>query len=127
MKKIQAPRNIRFIQLVSFSCVIHCIITPFIIILVPSFGSYLKHMAIEFGLLLFSILCGALITFKDFCHHKKTHSISLFLLASIFWAAHYWLEPIKESLALLSLIFGSLLALVSYFLKCCPSLNMENS
>ena len=117
------------LHLASVACVIHCIVTPFLIVVTPFLSRVFQNMLVELSLLIVSILCGTLIIYSGYCKHKKVHSCLLFSMGAILWMIHSYtscrscLHQISDSLYFL---LGTGLVLISYytnhhFLKCCPS------
>ena len=121
-------RRLRFAQLSSLACAVHCVAAPFVVIFFPFIGDFFHNVFIEIGILLFSISFGIAIIYAGFCQHKKMHSLLLFAIGALFWTlhlltAHLHLLDINTSFLLIS---GSLFVLGSYYfnhrdLKCCPS------
>ena len=114
------------LHIASLMCVIHCVFTPFLLLIAPVIGHYFKNIYIEIGLLTSSIIIGLLINHKGYCSHKKRQAPTLFILGAIFWTLHYVSESLETGGALLYLIVGTLLVLASYYLnhkylKNCPS------
>lgn len=114
------------ITFASFTCIIHCIITPLLMVLFPFLGKQSHNHELEILLLLASIGCGTYIVSNGYCKHKKAHSLFLFSLGSFLWISHLFIDSIfafNAEFILLSL--GSTCVIISYiinhkFLKCCP-------
>jgi len=113
------------IQIASMICVIHCIITPILIITTPLLGQFLDTLSVELGLLSISTLLGISIIYKSYCKHKKTHSILLYTIGVALWGLHSLLEYHDINGAKICFFVGTVLVLASYYishqlLKCCP-------
>ena len=59
-------------KLASFTCVLHCIIAPFIVMAAPTIGHAFENIWIELGALIASIGFGIAIIYNGYCTHKKT-------------------------------------------------------
>jgi len=124
MNRIKKQNLISF---ASFTCTVHCIATPLLMVFFPFLGKQFNNHQIEIVLLLASIACGTYIVSNGYCKHKKAHSIFLFTLGAFLWISHLFFNSIfafNTEFILLSL--GSSCVVISYiinhkFLKCCPS------
>ena len=76
----------------SLACVIHCVLTPIIIITSPFIGHFFENIIVEISLLILSILCGVFIIYSGYCTHKKKHCILLFSMGAFLWAIHSFFE-----------------------------------
>tara|TARA_B100000678_G_C17806708_1_gene341196 strand:- start:131 stop:517 length:387 start_codon:yes stop_codon:yes gene_type:complete len=122
IKNIQS----KSVYIASIACVIHCLVTPFLVVIAPFIGSFFQNPIIELTLLLASIVCGSLIIYQGYCTHKKTHSFLLYLMGAILWVVHTLFEYNDIAGAKIYFTIGTLLVLGSYYishrmLKCCPS------
>ena len=81
-----------FIKVASFSCVIHCIAAPIIILSAPFLGFIFDYHWLEWILLGLSICCGTYIVVSGFCVHQRYLAISLYVFGSLLWIAHLLLE-----------------------------------
>ncbi len=117
----------------SFTCMVHCILTPFIVLLAPFFGHSSSHIWIEFLLLIGSILAGTYIIYSGYCTHKKEHTLYLFAFGVLFWILNLVAEAFHIHNAEYVLLFiGSIFVLLSYrinhkYLKCCTSEDTSHS
>ena len=116
----------RSLHIASLLCVIHCVLTPFLILVAPVVGGYLENAFLEVGFLVVSIATGTFITYNGFCMHKKYQALMLFLAGAILWSAHSILEHFHTVGAEYYLVLGTLFVLSSYylnhsFLNQCPS------
>ena len=104
--------------ILTFSCAVHCLLLPFLVVSFPLIGHIYDLHFIELPLLLSSILIGCFITYKGYCKHKKQHTLVLFLIGALFWLAHMVLEVFHiHSSEFLLIGFGSVFVLGSYFLN----------
>ena len=115
----------------SLACVIHCILTPLLILIAPFIGHLFENIIIEISLLILSIVCGVLIVYSGYCTHKKKHCILLFSMGAFFWIIHSLFEFKGIFGAKLYFTLGTILVLVSYYInhrliKCCPTNSCEH-
>ena len=108
----------------SFACLIHCIVTPMILLMTPILRPHLHNHWLEVAVLLGSIACGSAIIYQGFCAHKQIHSLILFGLGVIFWVLHSLMESAEIMGAIWYLLIGTTLVLTSYWinhrkLNCC--------
>ena len=122
-----------FSRYASMACIIHCLLTPILVIGTPFIGHMLENIWVELGLLGVSILCGAIIIYNGYCTHKKTHTIILFILGFILWSTHLISEhTMNLSADFILLILGASFIVVSYYinhrmLKCCNNNSCNNT
>ncbi len=107
-------------------CVIHCFLSPIIIIAAPMFGGFLGNHYLELVTLGLSILFGVIIIYSGYCRHKKLHSLILFIIGGSIWTTHTLLEFFEFHSTETYLLIGALFVIVSYilnhrFLKYCPA------
>ena len=113
-------------QIASFACVVHCIVTPLIIVVAPFMGSILHNVYLEVGILLLSIICGVIVIHNGYCSHKRRHTILLFGVGASLWALHSLVEHLGiHGFEVALLLLGTIFVLGSYYfnhrlLKCCP-------
>ena len=110
----------------SFSCIVHCLVTPVIILLAPFLGHIFHNPVMELSMLALSILCGSWIIHTGYCKHKKTHTFYLFGAGTALWVLHTVTEHMGIEGGKLFLIVGTAFVIGSYFvnhrfLKCCES------
>lgn len=112
----------------SFTCIIHCILAPFIVMAAPMIGHMFKNILIEVSLLIISIACGIAIIYNGYCNHKKKHSLILFIIGAAFWGLNSLLEHLTNThLHSELLMIGTILVLIAYRInhkhkkKCCSS------
>ncbi|RAP31291.1 hypothetical protein DID76_03135 [Candidatus Marinamargulisbacteria bacterium SCGC AG-414-C22] len=116
-----------FLQIASFACVLHCIVAPLIVIVLPFLGTFFENIVIEIGIFLLSFLCGMAIIYTGYCKHKRRHVGFLFGLGIMFWVFHLLSEFVNFiDVELTFLVVGSLLVVFSYYfnhkhLKCCSA------
>jgi len=109
----------------SFTCAIHCLLAPFIVIFLPFLGHSSHHLWIEAPLLIASIAAGIYINYSGYCRHEKQHSFYLFFLGVGFWVLNVIFEMYHMHHAeVILLTLGSLFVFASYIvnhklLKCC--------
>ena len=116
MKKVKHIQSVATIG--SFACLIHCLITPFILVFAPSLGSLFTNHTIEIGLLIGAIICGTFVVVKGYCTHKKIHCILLFALGALTWLSHIILHDILHfSSELPFIISGSVFVATSYYIN----------
>ena len=115
---------------VSLTCFVHCIATPFLVLFSPLIAHSLNSIAIEIGLLATAVLGGSYIIRNGYCQHKREHSVILFALGTLFWILHVGVDHsplfghyhgLASSLLLLT---GTVFVLISYYinhryLNCC--------
>ena len=112
-------------QWVSFGCVIHCVITPLLVMFLPTLGRFFESHLIEILFLVVSILAGMGVIYSGVCTHKKYHTFYLFALGAICWSLHFFLEDHDHfGFGTIALVVGSCFVLTSYYinhyyLKCC--------
>lgn len=118
----------KWMTFVSFTCVIHCVVAPFLVMATPMLGHIFENIFIEIAVLLVSIACGIGIIYNGYCTHKKKHAIILFFLGASFWGLNTLLEAVTNMhLHSELLIIGTILVLVAYRInhkhkkKCCSS------
>ena len=105
----------KLITFASFTCVIHCIIAPFLVMAAPMLGHIFENIFIEIAVLVVSIACGIAIIYNGYCTHKKKHSIILFLIGASFWGLNTLLEAVTNMhLHSELLIIGTILVLIAY-------------
>ena len=106
------------LKALSLACIIHCIITPFMVLWLPFVGHYFESVWIEVILLALSISCGVGIIYQGFCQHKKSHAVGLFIIGVGFWSVHVLLEHIYHIHAEPMLLgVGTVCVLLSYYLN----------
>jgi hypothetical protein len=118
-------KSSKFIHVASLACVIHCFLTPILIIFLPFLAHYSENHLIEFGLLGLSIVCGLFIIYKGYCTHKKGHGAILFVFGACLWITHSFFELHNIVGAKIYFLVGTLLVIASYLInhrliKCCP-------
>ena len=116
----------KLIYIASMACVLHCLATPFLIVIAPFVGSFFENPIIEYSLLLISLVCGSFIIYKGYCSHKKLHLFFLYLMGTVLWVVHSAFEYHDINGAKIYFTIGTMFVLSSYFLshrlvKCCPS------
>ena len=112
-KKIQSLATIG-----SFTCFIHCLITPILISIAPSIGNLFNNHVIEILLLIISLICGIFIIYTGYNQHKKLHSIYLFSIGGVMWVSHYSLELLFHRHSEITLlILGSIFICISYIVN----------
>jgi hypothetical protein len=109
----------------SFTCVIHCIMTPILMLFFPLLGESLENALLELSLLFISIFFGSYIIHSGYCKHKKKHITVLFILGVSFWILHAAFEHFDVKNSIYYLITGSLIVMMSYYINhkhinCCP-------
>tara|TARA_A100001015_G_C15039534_1_gene738676 strand:- start:405 stop:788 length:384 start_codon:yes stop_codon:yes gene_type:complete len=110
----------------SLLCVIHCILTLFIITAAPFLGHYLDNSFVEISLLLLSIMFGLFIVYNGYCQHKKKHGLILFFFGALLWVLHSLFE-FKELVGTkVYLVFGTIFVLLAgvinhRLIRCTPS------
>lgn len=124
MKKKIEKQHI--ISIASFACVLHCIITPLVILIAPILGNYINNSVVEISVLIISIGLGIYNIYFGYCLHQKKHIFTLFLIGALFWICHYVFEHYNLSGGLGMLVLGTCLVLISYrvnhrYLKCCST------
>ena len=107
------------IKVVSFACVIHCLLMPMVWVALPVLGPFLGNLYMEVGLFLLSVGSGLYIIRKGYCRHQKGVTIVLYGLGVMCWGLNLLCELLKvEFLGLeYALLTGSLLVLVSYYIN----------
>ena len=125
----------RIAHIASLSCVLHCIITPFIVLFLPILGDSCQNIWIELGLLFFSILIGVFIIYTGYCSHKKVHSCILFGIGALFWTVNILFEYLDilhiHDAHVVLLSVGTGFILLSYYLNhrfssCCVTSSSKN-
>ena len=105
-------------MLASFACVIHCVLTPILVIYTPLLGNFFHNHFLEVGLFIFSILIGTLTIRNGYCKHKQRFSIILYSVGSLFWIAHLMSELLFHShVSFPFLTLGTLFIIWSYFIN----------
>ena len=112
------------LQLLSFACMLHCIITPLLLFTVPLLGQYFSNFWVELSFMAVSIACGIIVIRSGYCLHKKAHTLIIFGLGIALWVLHSCFEYFEISGAKVYLFTGLLLVIGSYYinhhqLKCC--------
>jgi hypothetical protein len=110
----------------SIACLLHCILTPLVIIVSPFIGHFLENLIVEISLLILSILCGIFIVYNGYCIHKKKHCILLFSTGAFLWIIHSLFEFKEIFGAKIYFTIGTIFVLASYYInhrliKCCPT------
>ena len=113
-------------SVLSFSCVIHCIVAPFIVIISPLLGSFFENHLVEWVFLVLSIGVGMGIVIRGFCIHKRSNALWLYLSGAILWLLHSLFEHMTVIDPHYFLLIGTGCVLVSYYLnhislKGCPA------
>lgn len=109
----------------SIFCFIHCLITPLIIIFLPSLGRFFDNHIIELALFLVAAVCGLFVLIQGYCVHKKYLSLLLFGIGMILWFLHPLFEHIFHFHAdFVFIIIGAMFVWGSYILnhrsvRCC--------
>ena len=101
----------------SFSCVIHCVCLPILIVSAPLLGGFLENEWIEFCLLIGSIFIGAMIIYQGYLNHKKMGASLVFIAGALLWILHAIFEHRGVEDGKLSLYIGTVFVLVSYILS----------
>jgi len=105
----------KLITIASFTCVLHCIIVPFLVMGAPLLGNFFENIFVELGILLFSIACGIAIIYNGYCKHKKKHAGIIFLIGISFWGMHTLIELLTHwHLDIELLTAGTILVLIAY-------------
>ena len=117
--------NSKFIYIASFVCIIHCIATPLIIFFLPFLGGVLENHWVELSVYFVSIIFGIILIYKGFCLHNNRYLILLYSMGAALWLVHLILEHEDINGAKVSLIIGTCIILISYYvnyrlLKRCP-------
>jgi len=104
--------------ILTFSCALHCLVTPFLILLLPALQPFINNHWIEFAILAGSLLIGLSIIYSGYCSHKKKHALWLFAAGALCWGVHMLADilhaPILDTLFLIG---GSIFILSSYFIN----------
>lgn len=109
-------KTIKYI--ISMSCALHCLVTPFLILLLPALQPFVDNHWVEFGILSVSLLAGLGIIYSGYCSHKKQHALWLFAAGALCWGVHALGEHLDlPILNTLFLIGGSVFILSSYFIN----------
>lgn len=107
--------KLKLIQFTSFACVIHCVITPILILVAPFLGHLFENIIVEFGLLILSIICGIFIVYNGYGMHRKKYCIILFSFGALLWILHSLFE-IKDIFdAKIYFTIGTFIVLISYY------------
>ena len=119
-------KTTKFAHFASITCVLHCFLTPLIVIMAPFLGHYFENLWVEIGLLIISILCGLYVVYSGYCRHKKKHGVFLFAIGATLWALHSLFELNEIVGAKIYFLIGTILVLIAYYinhrlLSCCPS------
>jgi len=102
-------------KLASFTCVLHCIVAPFIVMAAPTIGHAFENIWIELGALIASIGFGIAIIYNGYCTHKKKHASILFGIGALFWSTNLLIETLTNWHAHIELlVVGTLFISVSY-------------
>ena len=110
-------RKKTIVSILSFSCVIHCLLTPVILLALPSLGSIIENHIIETILLVISIFCGSYILYSGFCTHRNLNSWILYLVGIGLWVLHSMNEKETNYHISLYLISGTCLVLLSFLVN----------
>jgi len=106
------------LQFISFSCVIHCVLTPFIVAFLPFIGSFFHSFLFEMFIFTTSIISGSYIIYKGYCRHKRKRVTILFIIGVVFWLFHFILDLFHlHDFELFTLFVGSLFVVGSYYLN----------
>lgn len=110
--------RLRLSALASFSCVVHCILTPLLIIGFPIIGSFSHNMIVEGLTLVTSIGCGVYVILNGYCKHKKRHAVVLFIVGASLWIVHLIGDHLLFiHLDKFTLILGSAFVICSYYIN----------
>ena len=100
----------------SILCVLHCLITPVLVILLPYFGNILHNIYLELSLFVLGVFSGSLIIYKNYIIHQKKYIVLLYIFGSFFWLLKMVFHILSiEGLDLICLMLSSFLILNSYF------------
>ena len=105
---------------------VHCVLLPFFVVVMPSVSRLFESPIIEWGLLVGSVLCGAVIIQRGYCQHKKAHSLYIFGCGTLLWLLHAFLHDASWLFSTSILGLGAVCIAVSYsvnhkLLNCCKS------
>ena len=102
-------------KIASFTCVLHCIIAPFIVMAAPTLGHALENIWLELIALIVSLGFGIGIIYSGYCTHKKKHAAILFAIGAFFWLINLAIETITHHHIELELLaIGTIFILISY-------------
>ena len=90
----------KLITFASFTCVIHCIIAPFLVMAAPMLGHIFENIFIEIAVLVVSIACGIAIIYNGYCTQKKALHYIIFNWGIILGTEHTSRSRYKHALAL---------------------------
>ena len=101
----------------SFSCAIHCIITPFLIVSSPVIGVRFANPYLEISLLIISILLCMSIILNNYSKHKKKQPIYLTVIGITLWAINVYLEFNGLEGSIYYSLIGSFFVISAYILN----------
>ena len=125
MKRTTMLSKKTIIYLASFTCVIHCLLLPILLVLPPFIDILIFNPLVEVGLLILSIVCGGYIVYSGFNHHRQVLPLISFTIGIVLWIGNFIIELWSDiHLEVIMLTLGSCFVLFSYYnnnkeLKCC--------
>ena len=109
----------------SFTCVVHCLLSPLLVACVPYCGTTFQSIAIEGLFLIVSICCGLYIIRKGFCVHNNYYAVTLFIMGALMWVFYVVSEHVLHSREYIGVLYiGCVFVLGAYYinhrlLSCC--------
>ncbi|MAH80948.1 MAG: hypothetical protein CMP39_04650 [Rickettsiales bacterium] len=116
MLKISKLNKDTILQLSSFACVIHCIVSPLLVMFLPLLGSFFHNIWLEILILSSSIGCGLYIIHNGYLKYKKKIPYIVFFIGLLFWISHILLEVFHiHGVELALMIIGSVFVITSFY------------
>lgn len=103
-----------WLSIASIVCFLHCICLPVLVSFYPAYGHFFHHTGLELGLLIFSILCGALVIRNGYMQHRHMWTLIFFFMGAIFWFLHLVFEYYHLSYEMIPLYVGTIFIVISY-------------
>lgn len=127
----------RFGVFASVLCAIHCAVTPFFLLLLPSFGKMWAHPATHWGMAIIIVPIAALMMSKGYRRHRRAWVIVIGALGILFvlaGAVAPYMEKSSEPMSATAIVASSSDQKVSNTTQatqcsdaCCPSLVPDES
>ena len=101
------------LQVLSFSCVIHCLSLPYLLLVLPFIG----HILIEITLIVVSVVTGVYIIYRGYSRHQNIRSVFTYAFGVIVLSFHYIFEYLKLSNSEVFLYVGPIIIAISYYIN----------
>ncbi len=112
MSNLNTKSNLT-LQVLSFSCVIHCLSLPYLLLFLPFIG----HPIIEIAFIIVSIGTGVFIIYRGYSRHLNIRSVFIYVFGVIVLSIHYILEYLELPNADFFLYVGPIIIAISYYMN----------